>query len=195
VRAFALLLASLFVGGAAQAQATPGGASLSWEAVAKSQAGQWAEYTMAVGAKSATTMRYSLVEKSAKAMALEIETQMPPIVMRMDFAANGEAWKLSRIRMKMGTGQIQEVPAPEGGADQIIKKGATFGTLVGNETIKTGAGSFDCKHYKQTTSQGEGEVWMSDKALPSGLVQTVVSGLGAKITLQSTGSGATAKIK
>jgi hypothetical protein len=188
-------LALVFVAATAHAQATPGGASLSWEAISKSQAGAWAEYSMAVGAKNATTMRYSLVEKTAKSMALEIETQMPPIVMRMDFAANGEAWKLSRIRMKMGNGQIQEVPAPEGGADQIIKKGATFGTLVGNETIKTAAGSFECKHWKQQTAQGEGEVWMSDKALPSGLVQTVVSALGAKITLVSTGSGATSKIK
>jgi hypothetical protein len=177
------------------AQATPGNASLSYEALSKSQPGTWAEYNMTVGSAKGTTMRYSLVEKTAKTMALEIETQMPPIVMRMDFAANGEAWKLARIRMKMGTSAIQEVPAPDSGADQIIKKGGTFGTLLGTETLKTAAGSFECKHYKQTTAQGDGEVWMSDKVLPAGLVQTVVSALGAKITLSAIGTGAAAKIK
>jgi hypothetical protein len=191
VRSLALLLLS----SVAFAQATPGNASLSYEALSKSPAGAWAEYNMTVGTAKGTTMRYSLVEKSAKAMALEIETQMPPIVMRMDFAANGEAWKLSRIRMKMGTSAVQEVPPPETGADQIIKKGGSFGKLLGTETLKTAAGSFDCKHYKQATAQGEGEVWMSDKVLPAGLVQTVVSALGAKITLNAVGNGAVAKIR
>ncbi len=189
------LLALLFVSSAALAQATPGNASLSYEALSKAPPGAWAEYNMSIGSAKTTTMRYALVEKTAKAMALEIETQTPPIVMRMDFVANGDAWKLSRIRMKMGTGQVQEVPAPETGADQIIKKGGSFGTLLGNETLKTVAGSFECKHYKQATAQGEGEVWMSDKALPSGLVQTVVSALGAKIVLSALGTGATAKIR
>jgi hypothetical protein len=189
------LLALLLVSSAALAQGTPGSASLSYEALAKAQAGAWAEYSMSVGTAKGTTMRYSLVEKSAKAIALEIETQMPPIVMRMDFTANGDAWKLQRIRMKMGTSAVQEVPPPETGADQIIKKGSSFGTPLGSETLKTPAGSFECKHYKQATAQGDGEVWMSDKVLPSGLVQTVVSALGAKITLSALGSGATAKIK
>jgi hypothetical protein len=190
VRIFALLLLS----SAAFAQA-PTNASLSYEAISKAPVGAWAEYNMTVGTAKGTTMRYSLVEKSAKAIALEIETQMPAILMRMDFSANGEAWKLSRIRMKMGTSAVQEVPPPETGADEIIKKGGSFGKLLGSETLKTGAGSFECKHYKQVTAQGDGEVWMSDKVLPSGLVQTVVSALGAKITLNAVGTGATAKIK
>src|SRR5678809_389510 len=100
---------------------------------AQSPAGARAEYNMSIGQMTGTTLRYSLVEKSAKSMAIEIETQMPAIVMRMDFSANGDAWKLSRIRMKMGTGQVQEVPPPESGADQIIKKGGSFGTPLGSE--------------------------------------------------------------
>ncbi len=179
----------------AAAQA-PGNASLSFEALARSAPGAWAEYTMTVGQQKGSTMRYSLVEKTAKRMALEIETTAPPLVMRMDFEANGpSAWKLSRIRMRMGGGSVQEVPAPDSGTDQLIKKDGAFGELIGAETLKTPAGSFDCKHYKQATMQGAGEVWMSDKALPSGLVQTVVQSVSAKITLSAIGTGAAAKIK
>jgi hypothetical protein len=191
----ALVAALLLGSGVAAAQSTPGNASLSFEALAKAPAGAWAEYSMMVGTKKGGTMRYSLVEKSAKSLGLEIETVMPPLVMRMDFSANGpSAWKLARIRMRMGTGPVQDAPPPEG-TDEAIKKGGTFGTLLGTELLKTAAGSFQCKHYKQTTQQGEGEVWMSDQVLPSGLVQTTVSSLGAKITLESTGTGAKAKIK
>jgi hypothetical protein len=191
VAAAALLLGS----GIAAAQATPGNASLSFESLAKAPAGAWAEYSMMLGTKKGGTMRYSLVEKSAKSLGLEIETVTPPLVMRMDFSANGpSAWKLSRIRMRMGSGPVQDAPPPEG-TDQAIKKGGNFGTLLGSEPLKTPAGSFQCRHYKQTTAEGVTEVWMSDQVLPSGLVQTTVASLGARITLESTGTGATAKIK
>jgi hypothetical protein len=180
--------------GVALAQGTPGNASLSYEALQKAPAGTWAEYSMTLGQQKASTMRYSLVEKSAKTMAIEIETQMPPLVMRMDFAAAGEGWNLSRIRMRLGEGQVQDVPPPEN-AGQIIKKGGSFGKPSGSETLKTPAGSFECKKYKLATEQGASEVWMSDKALPTGLVQTVVASLNAKITLNAIGSGAAAKIK
>jgi len=191
----ALAAALVLCSGVAAAQATPGNASLSFEALQKAPVGAWAEYSMMVGTKKGSTMRYSLVEKSAKSLGLEIETVMPPLVMRMDFAANGaSAWKLTRIRMRMGQGPVQDAPPPEG-TDEAIKKGGNFGTLLGIETLKTPAGSFECRHYKQKTQQGEGDVWMSDKLLPSGLVQTTVASLGARITLEKTGTGAAAKIK
>jgi hypothetical protein len=186
-------LAALLVSTAALAQ-TPTNASLSYEALAKAPAGAWAQYQMVGGPTNGTTMRYALVEKGAKTMALEIETTAPPIVMRMDFAANGAAWKLTRIRMKLAGGEVREVPPPEGAAD-IIKKAANFGKPLGSETLKTAAGSFACKHYRQQTTQGEAEVWMSDKALPSGLVKTTLPSLGATITLTATGTGAMAKIR
>ena len=63
------------------------------------------------------------------------------------------------------------------------------------ETLKTAAGSFDCKHYKQATPAGDAEVWISDKVLPAGMVQTTATTAGAKITLTAIGTGATAKIK
>lgn len=195
MRIAALAAVCLFAG-FAHGQATPGNASLSYDALAKSTKGAWAEYKMTIGENSTTTMRYSVVEKSANALALEISTVLPPLVMRIDLVANGSsAWKLQRIRMKMGTNEVRDVPLPEGGADQLIKKGGAFGTLVGSETLKTAAGSFHCKHYKQTTGQGQGEVWMSDEALPSGLVQTVMPSLSTRSTLVATGGGAVAKIQ
>jgi hypothetical protein len=178
--------------GVALAQGAPSSSALSYEALQKAPAGTWAEYAMSIGTMKAT-MRYSLVEKSAKALSLEIDTSVPAIVMRMDFAPVADGWTLSRLRMRMGTGPVQDVPVE--GAPQVVKKGGAAGTLLGTETLKTPAGSFDCKHYKQATPAGDAEVWISDKVLPAGMVQTTASVAGAKITLSATGTGATAKIK
>src|SRR4029079_3577778 len=92
----------LLLCGVALAQGTPGHAPLSYEALQKAPVGSWAEYDMMVGTQKGTTMRYALVEKSAKALAIEIETLMPPLVMRMDFSAapSGDGWNLSRVRMR-----------------------------------------------------------------------------------------------
>jgi len=179
--------------GVALAQGTPGSSALSYEALQKAPVGAWAEYAMAIGNMKAT-MRYALVEKTAKSMAIEIDTSVPAIVMRMDFAPAADGWSIARMRMRMGTGQVQDVPIPEG-TPQVVKKGGTPGALLGMETLKTAAGSFECKHYKQTTPAGDAEVWVSEKVLPAGMVQTTATAAGAKITLSATGSGATAKIK
>jgi hypothetical protein len=182
------------VSSAALAQGTPGNTALSYEALQKAPVGAWAEYQMTVSGQNGTTLRYALVEKTPKTLGIEIETVMPPLVMRMDFAAGLDAWNLSRIRMRMGGAQVQDVPVPEGG-QQLIRKGGSFGKLIGAETLKVAGGTYDCKHYQQKTEQGDSEVWMSEKAPPAGLVQTVMSSLGAKITLKSLGSGAKAQIK
>ncbi len=196
VRIVAVALAAVCCcSGFARGQAVPGNASLSYDALAKSSKGAWAEYKMTVGTAGGTTMRYSLVEKTATHLAIEISTVLPPLVMRLDLVANGSsAWKLQRVRMKMGDNAVNDVPLPDG-ADQLIKKSGAFGTAAGTETLKTPAGSFRCKRYKQTTSQGQGEVWMSDQALPSGLVQTMMPSLNARSTLAATGAGAVAKIQ
>jgi hypothetical protein len=179
---------------AASAQA-PGSASLSYEALSRASAGAWADYTMDKDGQAHATMRYALVEKSAKAMAVEVSSTTPPLVMRMDLVANGPtAWRLERMRMQIGGGQVTDAQIPEG-ADRLIRKDGNLGTLVGKETIKTPAGSFECKHYKQELPQGEADVWMSDKALPGGIVQSRVAALGIKMTLTATGSGAAAKSK
>jgi len=129
--------------------------------------------------------------------AVELQTLMPPLVMRMDFSAapSGDGWNLSRVRMRADTGRVSDVPVP-GNAGPLIKKGGSFGTPMGAETLKTPAGSYDCKHYQQASEeQGKTQVWISEKALPVGLVQTIVSALSAKITLVAVGTGASPKIK
>jgi len=187
-----MIRAWLLLCGVALAQ-TPGSSALSYEALQKATPGVWADYDMAIGTMKAT-MRYALVEKSAKALAIEIETSVPAIVMHMDFAPVADGWTLTKLRMRMGTGAVQDVPVPEG-TPQVVKKGASAGKLVGTETIKTAAGSFECKHYKQATPAGDADVWISDNVLPAGMVQTTATAAGAKIVLSATGTGATAKIK
>lgn len=171
---------------------------LSYEAMSKSKAGQWAEYSMSIkGQPSNMKMRYSLVEKSDGKAAFEIDSQTPigQVLAHLVYAADGpNGWKLTAGRFKAG-GNTQDLPANEL-ASGGIKKGDSFGKLVGTEDVKTAAGSFSCKHYKKALNGEAGapagttvDVWMSDKVLPTGLVK-VLDSRGAEVTLATTGTDA-----
>jgi hypothetical protein len=172
---------------------------LSYEAVAKAKAGQWAEYTMSMkGQPQTVKMKYAIVEKSAKTIALEVDSQTPigPVLMHMMFEPAGpESWKLVKARMKMGP-STQDMPAAalsQGG----IKKSELPGKLIGTEEVKTAVGSFSCKHYQKVTPKEAGgstiDLWMNDKVLPTGLVKMTDS-RGAEALLTATGSDAKAKM-
>jgi hypothetical protein len=196
MRSSLALAAVLCFGGVAFAQQQN---PLSYEAVAKAKPGQWAEYTMTMkGQPQTVKMKYAIVEKSAKVIALEVDSQTPigPVLMHMMFEPAGpESWKLVRARMKMGT-TLQEMPSAalsQGG----IKKSELPGKLIGTEEIKTSLGSFSCKHYQKVTPKEAGgstiDLWMNDKVLPTGLVKMADS-RGAEALLTATGSDAKAKM-
>jgi hypothetical protein len=67
---------------------------------------------------------------------------------------------------------------------------------VGTEKITVPAGTFECKRYKQELPKEAGgmtlDVWMSDKAVPTGVVKLSGAG-GIEMVLASTGMGAKAK--
>ncbi len=196
MRSSLALAAVLCFGGVAFAQQQN---PLSYEAVAKAKAGQWAEYTMSMkGQPQTVKMKYAIVEKSAKSIALEVDSQTPigPVLMHMTFEPSGpEAWKLVKARMKMGP-STQDMPAAalsQGG----FKKAETPGKLIGTEEIKTAVGSFSCKHYQKVTPKEAGgstiDLWMNDKVLPTGLVKMADS-RGAEALLTATGNDAKAKM-
>jgi hypothetical protein len=143
-------------------------------------------------------MRYALVEKTDKKMVVEVDTDTPmgAMQMRLDYEPAGpDAWKVSGGHMKMGA-QSMDVPKEQLAKSPPLKKGGTIGDLVGTETVKTPAGSFECKHYKKKIKNAMGagemevEMWMSDKALPTGLVRSVASAQGIEIVLSNTGKDA-----
>jgi hypothetical protein len=46
--------------------------------------------------------------------------------------------------------------------------------MVGSESITVPAGTFSCQHWKK--DQGVGDVWVSDKVSPMGMIKSVSSG-------------------
>jgi hypothetical protein len=191
--AFAAVLAC---GGVAFAQSQN---PMSYEAMAKAKAGSWAEYTMTMkGQPQSIKMKYALVEKTPKTIGFEMESQSPmgPMVVHMMFdMATANELKLVKARMQMGA-QTQDVPAAQL-ASGGIKKNEAPGTLVGTEKVTVPAGTFECKHYTRKLPAEAGgstvDVWMNDKALPTGLVKMTDS-RGAEGVLSAMGSDAKAKM-
>jgi hypothetical protein len=181
------------------AMAQGGQNPLSYEAVAKSKNGQWAEYTMSMKGQAQTIkMKYAIVEKTDKTLALEVDSQTPmgPVLMHMAFEPVGvDAWKLTKARMQMGT-SVQDMP-PAALAQGGIKKNDAPGKLIGTEEVKTAVGSFSCKHYQKVAPKEAGgstiDMWMNDKVLPTGLVKMADS-RGAEAVLSAVGTDAKAKL-
>jgi hypothetical protein len=190
-------LAVLLAAPLAFAQAGGGGSpQMSYEAVTKAPIGSWAEYTTSMkGRTEQVKIRYSLVERNAKKMALEIDGQTPmgALLMRMEYEPAGEgAWKLSKAKMQMGGGAAQDMPIPPN--TPLLKKGDELGEVVGKSAIKTAVGTFEAKQYKKTLPQGTFDLWMSDKVFPVGLVKQADAEGKLTTVLTGTGTGATSKM-
>lgn len=186
--------AVLSIAGVASAQSKP-----SYEALSKAKVGTWAEYTMTMpGAPNKMTVRYAVVEKTERELTMETDSQTPmgPVHSSMTFAPSPpDAFKLVKARMQMGTQPAQDVPAGKL-TEGSVKKSDVPGKLVGAEKITVPAGTFETKHYKQEMPKEAGgmvlDVWMSDKAVPTGVVKMSGAG-GIEMVLSSTGTGAKAK--
>ena len=182
-------------GGVASAQSNP----MSYEAMAKAKKGTWAEYTMSMaGQAQKLTVRYAVVEKTERELTMETDSQTPmgPVHSSMTFApAPPDGFKLVKARMQMGNQPAQDIPAAKL-TEGAVKKSDTPGKLVGTEKITVPGGTFETKHYKHDLPKEAGgmtlDVWMSDKALPTGVVKMSGAG-GIEMVLSATGTGAKAK--
>jgi hypothetical protein len=172
---------------------------MSFEALARAKAGSWAEYTMSMKGQPPLKMKYALVQKSASGMALEIDsaTPMGEVMMHMAFEpAGSDAWKMVKARMQFAQNPPEDVPAAQL-ASGGIKKSDLPGKLIGSETVTTAVGKFECKKYSRVMPKEAGgstvEMWMSDKAVPTGMVKMVDS-RGIEVVLSAVGSDAKAKM-
>src|SRR4051794_14228858 len=160
MRLYAVLAASLISSVAlAQGSQNP---QISYEAITAAPQGSWAEYVTSMkGQTQKLTMRYALVEKSAKKMALEIDGQTPmgQLIMRMEFtpAKEPNAWQISGAKVSMGGQPPQDMPVPAN--TPPLKKGEDLGEVVGKSAVKTAVGTFDTKQYKKTMPQGTLNMW------------------------------------
>jgi len=174
---------------------------ISFETISKAKSGQWAEYTMSMKGQAQTIkMRYAIVERSDKQLGLEVDSNTPmgPVVMHMLYTSTGpEAWNLSKAVVKMG--DQKKFMSPEEMKSGEIKKADTPGKLLGTESVTVPAGKFEAKHYQRKAAMpgapGETQidVWMSDKAGPTGLVKMTAAN-GVEAVLSSTGSDAKSQL-
>jgi hypothetical protein len=174
---------------------------ISFDTISKAKSGQWAEYTMSMkGQPQTITMRYAVVERADKLLGLEIDSKTPmgPMVMHMQFTATApDVWNLSKAVVQMG--DQKKFVSPEEMKAGDIKKADTPGKLVGTETVTVPAGKFEAKHYQRKAAMpnqpGEQliDVWMSDKAGPTGLVKMTAAN-GVEAVLSGTGSDAKAQL-
>jgi hypothetical protein len=196
--AAALISATISVGSVAFAQQQN---PISFDAINKAKNGQWAEYTMSMKGQAQTIkMRYAVVERSDKLLGLEVDSKTPmgPVVMHMQFTpTNAETWNMSKAVVQIG--EQKKFMTAEEMKTGDIKKADAPGKLVGTETVTVPAGKFEAKHYqrKATMPGAPGEqtidVWMSEKALPTGLVKMAASN-GVEAVLSGTGSDAKAQL-
>ncbi|HEX8953641.1 MAG TPA: hypothetical protein VF945_17410 [Polyangia bacterium] len=192
---FVAAIAVVSFASVASAQSNP----MSYDAMVKAKKGAWAEYTMSMaGQAQKLTVRYAVVEKNEREMTMETDSQTPmgPVHSSMTFAPSPpDAWKLVKARMQMGNQPAQDIPAAKL-TEGSVKKSDTPGKLVGTEKVTVPAGTFDTKHYKHDLPKEAGgmtlDVWMSDKALPTGVVKMSGAG-GIEMVLAATGVGAKAK--
>jgi hypothetical protein len=187
--------AALLVAGVASAQSSN---PMSYEALGKAKTGTWAEYTMTMPGQPKMTVRYAVVEKNERELTMETDSQTPmgPVHSSMTFAPSPpDAFKLVKARMQVGTNPAQDVPAAKL-TEGSVKKSDTPGKLVGPEKITVPVGTFETKHYKHELPKEQGgmtlDVWMSDKAVPTGVVKMSGAG-GIEMVLSATGTGAKAK--
>jgi hypothetical protein len=182
-----------------------GGLSFDVGVLSKAPAGAWADYAMTPTTPTPTTkamtIRYSLVERTPKKMALEIDTPTPKgdVVVHFDLVpVDHDTWKLVGGRMKRGD-DMADMSKDEIAAAPAMKAGAQPGPLVGTESITVPAGTFPCKHYRnKLTAEDNGpvlDVWVSDAVAPTGLVKSMLSPAGITMQLAAVGTGAPSKVK
>jgi hypothetical protein len=173
--------------------------NIDYLALSRAKAGSWAEYAMTFKAKRETkTMRYVLIDRSARALVLENEITMSigPTVLRFEYEALGDdAWQIKSGTFRLPDGKTTPIAASQVGATTLVRKGILPGRLIGKDKVRTSAGTFRCNHYSKRAVMGHDpvdvEFWISDQVAPIGLVKARVISKNLDVVLTARGeSGA-----
>jgi hypothetical protein len=151
--------------------------------------GSWSEYSMSLGAPSATTTmsmksRWALVAKDANSNTIEMTAEGKPLervggrmvvktVLVPDPTSSEKPIK--QMIMKMGEADAMEMPLDMPGMPPQRFQKPDPKKLVGKESLKTPAGTFKASHYRDTTESATVDSWVSDQAPPLGMVKVVTT--------------------
>jgi hypothetical protein len=146
--------------------------------LAKVPPGSWADYSVTMAQFPPMKLRMSLVARTPAGNVVEsaVEGGMMAMVGKMVIQMTlspGAEGTLKKSIIQLGANDPMEMPAEMKGTKPFVKPNPKG--LVGSETIKTGAGSFKTKHYRDKTPQGDKiEYWVNDTVPPFGLVKVEV---------------------
>jgi hypothetical protein len=145
--------------------------------LSKVPTGSWADYTVTMAQFPPMKLRMALVSRSPAGNVVEsaVEGGMMAMVGKMVIQMTlspGAEGTLKKSAVQLGANDPMEM-SPMTGNKPFVKPNPK--ALVGSETIKTDAGSFKTKHYRDKTPQGDKlEYWISDGVPPFGLVKVEV---------------------
>ncbi len=161
--------------------------------------GTFAKYAVKLPDASSVDLEIALVGREANAHWIEWAMKVPG---KGDMAIKmlvGDEVKRMLVQQS-GMPQPMEIPpkGAMGGAPKVTRPDPS--TLVGEESLKTAAGTFKAKHYRRKVKTPAGEatidLWAADGAAPLGLVKMVQS-MGTQTTtmeLSAMGKGAKSRI-
>ncbi|MDP3936897.1 MAG: hypothetical protein Q8R92_02030 [Deltaproteobacteria bacterium] len=202
----ALALTLLIVSAAAPlALAQSGGSSPRMPGVFQPEVGAGTVYEMSSAQAPKSAMTYAIVGKEAfegkEAWWIELRFDLGEegemIMKQLAFIPPEGVPEPKRMIMQAGESPPMEFPpemvASIGRRARTEMDKAGLGEKVGTESITVPAGTFRCDHYRQTTGDWTGEVWVSRDVRPNGMVK-MVSPEGS-MTLVKVLSNETSRIK
>lgn len=155
--------------------------------------GEGAEYEMQTAKGDKSNMQITIVGKDSVdgKDAFWYETSFNrgngQMIMKQLMVLNGPDTQISRMIMQMPGSPPMEMPTQMMHMDRTPQTAdvRTGGEDLGSETITVPAGTFTCRHYR--TKSG-GEVWVSQKVSPYGLVKSKSADTSMELTKVITGA-------
>jgi hypothetical protein len=155
--------------------------------------GEGAEYELQTAKGDKSNMQITIVGKESVdgKDAYWYETSFNrgngQMVMKQLMVLNGPDTQISRMIMQMPGRPPMEMPTQMMHSDHAPQAAdvRTGGEDLGSETITVPAGTFTCQHYR--TKSG-GEVWVSQKVSPYGLVKSKSNDSSMELTKVITGA-------
>jgi hypothetical protein len=156
--------------------------------------GQGATYSMQSAKGDKTDMQIVIVGKEqvegkdAYWYEMAFNRGSGQMIIKTLMVLNGTDTHVSRMIMQMPGRPPMEMPAQMMHQDKTTQPADVRSDAedLGSETITVPAGTFTCEHYR--TKNGQGEVWVSQKISPYGLVKSKSNDASMELSKVVTGA-------
>ena len=156
--------------------------------------GQGAAYSMQSAKGDKTDMQIAIVGKEqvegkdAYWYEMSFNRGSGQMIVKTLMVLNGTDTHVSRMIMQMPGRPPMEMPTQMMHQDKTTQPADVRSDAedLGTETITVPAGTFTCKHYR--TKKAGGDVWVSDKISPYGLVKSKTNDSSMELTKVVTGA-------